>query len=959
MHSCVRVLLLLTYLISSLTTHAQWNSFIINYKKEVFARGPQTWQIRAYDEDHIFCGNKNGILQYNGNNWQLYPFQNASDVRSIHISHKQNRIYAGGESEFGYLEADDSGQMVYTPLSNTFNMQYQLYGGYWGIFEVDNLMYYVSDKYVVKQINDHFTPVRSEIKIDCSAMIDGILHVGTTNGIFLLVGNTWLPAPGNASIQNQTIRAIVPYKNGYLAATALNGLYVGDESGIYPFPTGADEFMHKNEVFSLAAREDYIAIGTIHKGLMIIETATNRVEYYNDQKGLQNNTILSLCFDKQDGLWLGLDNGIDYISLNTSLTNLYTNPYSKGTGYAAIIEKKQLFLGTNRGLFVTNWPIHLGENAINLQLIPELSGQVWGLEKVGDEIFCLHDKGVYLLKGKSIERIPGLRGGLLCYAFDSEPDKCWIGTYDGLFLLQKKKGKWQIQHHLEGITNWMKDLQFETPYILWKREANTGITRVEIDKETCQKASSELYTETKGFDSVQEIQAHKTFGEIRFTSLSGIYKYDKTTNRMVKDEELCSYLQPGMLYSKLVTVDNTLYALSPEMIQVVRFDKKVPLSSMQYPFDPSQIDFIRAYEALTAINDSLAIIPNEFGFALLNTEHAVKQSRKELFIKSVHISYPKDTLIYADNILDRSVSPRIPFMQNALRFEYASRNFGQTVPVRYRCRLLPDTLWGIANLSTTKEYSNLQEGSYTFEVEALFPDGSHSNKHFDFSILPPWYRSIYAKLGYLALLLLSLYLLFLWENRRITRKRKAALAQKEKEMFLKEQEFLKEQLKQEQKIIELRNENLEQELTFKSQEMANLMINFTRKNEILLDIKQELYKITAELKGDPSVKAKRMLLTLNNSIDSNIASDDALKRFEEQFNLVHNNFMKKVREKHTDLSTSEIKMCAYVKMGLSSKEMAPLLNISIRGVETLRYRLRKKMELDREASLTEYLNTFA
>ena len=134
------------------------------------------------------------------------------------------------------------------------------------------------------------------------------------------------------------------------------------------------------------------------------------------------------------------------------------------------------------------------------------------------------------------------------------------------------------------------------------------------------------------------------------------------------------------------------------------------------------------------------------------------------------------------------------------------------------------------------------------------------------------------------------------------------------------------------------------------------MMNFVRKNEILMDIKSELYKIMAELKSDSDVRAKRMLVTLNNSIDTNMQSDDLLKRFEEQFDLVHNNFMAKLSEKHPDLSVNERKMCAFLKMNLSSKEIAPLLNLSVRGVETLRYRLRKKIGLEREENLLEYLN---
>ena len=137
------------------------------------------------------------------------------------------------------------------------------------------------------------------------------------------------------------------------------------------------------------------------------------------------------------------------------------------------------------------------------------------------------------------------------------------------------------------------------------------------------------------------------------------------------------------------------------------------------------------------------------------------------------------------------------------------------------------------------------------------------------------------------------------------------------------------------------------------------MINFVRKNEELNERKQEVIQVSATLKGEAAKEGKRQLMIINSKIDSNIQSDEVLKRIEEQFDLIHNNFMKRLNTKHPDLSLNERMMCAYLIMNLSTKEIAPLLNISVRGVETIRYRLRKKFNLKREDSLNEYLNQAA
>jgi DNA-binding CsgD family transcriptional regulator len=117
--------------------------------------------------------------------------------------------------------------------------------------------------------------------------------------------------------------------------------------------------------------------------------------------------------------------------------------------------------------------------------------------------------------------------------------------------------------------------------------------------------------------------------------------------------------------------------------------------------------------------------------------------------------------------------------------------------------------------------------------------------------------------------------------------------------------------------------------------------------------------VAVNLSKTNTVESKRELLLINNSIESSMEGDELLKRFEEQFDLVNNNFMKRLSQKHPDLSANERLMCAYLKMNLSTKEMAPLPNISVRGVETMRYRIRKKFDLGRETNLIDYINSFA
>lgn len=351
------------------------------------------------------------------------------------------------------------------------------------------------------------------------------------------------------------------------------------------------------------------------------------------------------------------------------------------------------------------------------------------------------------------------------------------------------------------------------------------------------------------------------------------------------------------------------------------------------------------------------VVPNEGGFALFSIP-AVRERQDRshsLYIRNMYLSYPKDSLVYTANFLGEKPVPVIAYSMNSVRFDYALSFFSVGDDIRFQYRLNKGG-WSDFTTVRTKEYSSLSEGEYTFEVKAVFPDGTTSSDTIAFRILPPWYRSAAAYVCYIILALLALWYVYRWDDVRVKRKKQQAVIEKDKELHDMEREYEEEKARQEKQIMQLEKEKLEYDLQHKSQEMANLMINFVRKNEMLTEIKSEILKVSALLKGEGAREGKQQLILINNKIDGNIQSDEVLKRIEDQFDLIHNNFMKRLHAKHPELSHNERMMCAYLKMNLSTKEIAPLLNISVRGVETIRYRLRKKFALEREDSLTDYLS---
>jgi DNA-binding CsgD family transcriptional regulator len=154
------------------------------------------------------------------------------------------------------------------------------------------------------------------------------------------------------------------------------------------------------------------------------------------------------------------------------------------------------------------------------------------------------------------------------------------------------------------------------------------------------------------------------------------------------------------------------------------------------------------------------------------------------------------------------------------------------------------------------------------------------------------------------------------------------------------------ELESQKQLINIKNEKLEQNINSKSRELAVSTMSLIKKNEFLGSIKDELQK------EKPLSKSSQNVIRI---INKNINNTDDWKMFKEAFNNLDKDFLKTIKSKHPSLTPNDLKLCAYLRLNLSSKEIAPLFNISTKSVEVKRYRLRKKMDLNREIGLTDYI----
>ena len=273
--------------------------------------------------------------------------------------------------------------------------------------------------------------------------------------------------------------------------------------------------------------------------------------------------------------------------------------------------------------------------------------------------------------------------------------------------------------------------------------------------------------------------------------------------------------------------------------------------------------------------------------------------------------------------------------------------YEQQINLEYSYRLKGfDKAWSDWSKKTEKDYTNLPAGNFTFEVKARNNLNNESPvTSYTFEVLPPWYLNIWSIGIYGLLLFVLLYYFYKLQAKKYSKR----YQEQQKELELKHQIELE---KTEKELIQLKNEKLETEIEFKNSELASSAMNLVQKKEFILKIKETLQHLNKnEKESMDSQDLKKLLRSLSEEEKLN----DEWEQFSIHFNNVHGDFLIKLSEKYPTLKAHELKLCAYLRMNLTSKEIAQLMSISVRGVEISRYRLRKKLNIPTETNLFQFL----
>ncbi len=945
-------------LLVSAPLRADWQRPIANYTRHAYKAGTQNWDIQQHDNGWIYVANNKGLLEFDGVEWNTYPIRNAK-TRALKMGN-DGRIYIGGMEQFGYFSPNSLGGLDYTCLSDSL-LPGTSVGIIWNILMDKGRVYFQSDRHFFYYENGKVGMINASSEIYSSQIVRNNLYAITAGGLMMLNETELVPVCDTGGVGGVLkTGGLLSYQGKLLIVSRNRGFFSYDGFALRKYATAADDFCSRNQLFCAALKDSLLALGSIQNGVCLLNLNTGEVENISTEHGLQNKTALSMTFDTTGNLWVGLDNGIDCIHLKARIASLYGGKSVIGSGYASCCYQGNFYLGTNQGLYRTALPTRLNKKE-PMDFMPGTGGQIWSLYEYDDKLFCCSDNGIFILDGGRMEHLAAIRGVWGVTPMNGRKDVLIAGTYSGLYLLGKRGARWEVEGKIKGSHRSSKDVLVEDgTNALWVANKEDGISRLLLSDDL-REVKKEKYYNGKELPRGYDACLAQIDNEVTVTSHDGLWRYDRTDDRLERFPSLENQMDGRTVYTYL-SVDSlkNIWYVADGALKVLRYDA----AERKYYRQENEIflrgSLIENFENIHLCDEGRIVAGTEEGFSLIRLEpQPVHPVPLNLQIRKVYMTGQRDSLIYGRSYLYDEVPVVVPYAYNSLRIEYSVNDYNRMHTVLYSYKLSRDGeegKWSEYGENQTKEFTGLHEGRYVFSVKLLTDrDVPPVVTSFAFEVLPPWYRSWWGYLIYTVVLGLVLYYTYY----RIADGRKRLLMQKELELYRQKQEFQKESDLKDRKIDSLKEENLRAELGHKSEELIRTTLNIVRKNEMLMDIRKEVLGISHSINEENLVSLRRKTFRLLGQIETNIEHDDDLQTFQSVFDSVHHDFFRKLEEAYPDLNNKDKMLCAYIKMSLLSKEIAPLLNISLRGVEISRYRLRKKLNLSEGENLAEFLQKFS
>jgi DNA-binding CsgD family transcriptional regulator len=909
---------------------------IRNFTPADYGAENQNWSVSQGNDKLLYIANNRGLLVYNGSSWLLYPSPNQTIMRSVRAI--GDRIFAGYYMDFGYWERDPYGVLHYISLTKRLGIEMVPDEEFWTILEIEGYIIFQSlDRiYAYNPADERVAVIEAQTSITKVFEVDGALYFQRKGrGVFRVDSGSEVLVSNDPILLEEEVIGLFRGEEGLLVLTSDSGFFRLRPEGLRAWDIPANRLMLASRAYSaLQLKNGGLVVGTISKGLFHLDPEGRLVRQYDQLNGLGNNTVLALFEDLDGTIWLGLDNGVSYINPESPFTLFEDKKGDVGSVYAARSHKGFLYLGSNQGLFCK--PVGTpGE----FSLVEGTKGQVWSLDEVDGTLFCGHHTGTFVIEGTRALRIDDASGTWKVARLPGNPQWLIQGKYDGLSILEQEGTIWKVRNKIDGFEHSSRFVEVLGPTVFVNHEYK-GIFKVTTDSGYTQALEVKADTTLIGYDS-----GILKYGEdLLYAYPKGIFRYDPGTERFVADTILGAVFEKERNLSGRMHLDEAnkgLWLFGESNIYVVSPGNLLGNPKiLVVPLAEKYRNGIVGYESLGVLPEpGHYLIGTRSGYMVIDLNR-YKPIDFRISLASVQCEGRK-LQPGAESLAEIGKTGEFSHRENNLDFSFFTGEYLPFRPPMFQYRLegfYPD--WSPWSENPSASFRNLPPGNYTFQARARIGDQLSGNTaEYTFVIARPWYRSRLMWGLYALMLALSGWLIHLQYRNYYRKKQNRLMERNQRELDLT-------RARNEREIVKLKNDQLRKDFRKKSNELAASTMSIIKKNEILNRVRKQ---IQDRFKGSESIQPIIQI------IDQSLRQDDDWELFKEAFTHSDREFLNKLKTAHPELSPNDIRLCAYLRLNLTSKEIAPLFNISTRSVEIKRYRLRKKMNLEHDENLVNYL----
>jgi DNA-binding CsgD family transcriptional regulator len=927
-------LLYLFFLLVCISGAAQDLPPIVNYSSTTYGGGNQNWMMTQDNNQFLYFANNDGLLEFNGSSWKLYPSPNETIIRSVKAVGE--RIYTGSYMEFGYWERKKNGLLQYHSISKSIKSKLLDDEQFWNILNYEDRIVFQSLNriYIYNSSSGAFNIITPKAPIiKAFSTVNAIYYQVSNNGLYEIEGGQSKLISNHSIIKNNHIVNIFLKGEHLLIATQTQGFYELEQGSLSKFNTEIDSNLLDGSIYSceIIANDGYV-LGTVSNGIYVLTKEGKKKYHITQRNGLSNNTALSLFEDVDKNVWVGLDNGINCINMQSPIQSFVDNSGDLGTVYTSKLFNGNLYIGTNQGLFYKKY-----KSNEQFKFIKGTKGQVWSIFVHDETLFCGHDRGTFIVKNDIAKNIFSNSG---TWKFTKVPGNDALllqGNYYGISVLEKRGDEWYLRNKIKGFDYSSKYFEITNNFEIYVSHEYKGIFRIVTDKSL---QSTLKYSAYKNPIKGKNASLVKFNNSIYYAFKGGVYKLNENSKEFQKDQLLSTVFEKDEYTSGKMIVDdsNKIWLFSRNYINYYtasKFSKQLKKNSIPIPV--SLTNSMLGYENITQLSAFTYLFGTTDGYYSMNINELVFKKYKILITAVTTSKLDQES---QTNDIDKNGN--FDHSENNVSIFYTVPEYNKYINVEYKYILEGfQNQWSDWNTKGVVSFKNLPAGNYVFKVKAKYANSNlDSSAAYSFTILKPWYSTNLALIIYFVLAIFFVRFLHGYYNRYY---------EKQKEKLIEENNLLLEikELENNQQVMRLKNEQLSENVDAINKELAASTMNLISKNELLEFIKADLKKTNS----DENRSIKSVITTINR----NITGKDSWSIFKEAFENTDKDFFKIIKELHPSLTSNDLRLCAYLRLNLSSKEIAPLLNISVRSVEIKRYRLRKKMDLSHDQGLVEYI----